>query len=171
MNPAWQLHTGRLLMRPVGWTDLADLIALKSDPRSFAAMLGGVRQPEQVVAELASDISDWSRLGFGIWAIQDAEFSKFIGIVGLQERPDGRGIGLRFALNPSHHGRGFATEAATSSLRFGHERACLSRIVAIAREDNIQSRQVLGTIGMIEEQQFQRSGVPLLLYVSILKVL
>lgn len=153
-------------MRPVGWADLEDLVALKSDPRSFAAMLGGVRQPAQVIAELASDVSDWSRLGFGIWAIREIEANRFIGIAGLQERADGRGVGLRFALNPSYHGRGLATEAATSSLRFGHDRAGLSRIVAIAREDNIQSRQVLGSIGMIMEHQFQRDSATLLLYVS-----
>jgi Zn-dependent metalloprotease len=33
-------------------------------------MLGGVRSEAQVGAELASEVSDWSRLGYGIWAIR-----------------------------------------------------------------------------------------------------
>ena len=45
----------------------------------------------------------------------------FVGITGLERRPDGRGVALRFALWPEAQGRGLAREAAGAALRFGHD--------------------------------------------------
>ena len=33
MNPTWVVRTGRLVMRPVAFGDLAELQALKADPQ------------------------------------------------------------------------------------------------------------------------------------------
>lgn len=166
MNPVWRLQTGRLVLTPVGWVDLPELVALKGDPRAYAVMLGGVRAPHIVAEELACEAADWARLGYGIWVIRTALSSTFVGLAGLQDRPDGRGVGLRFALSPSQTGQGHASEAAGAVLRFGHERAGLTRIVAVAREDNIASRQVLGAIGMRGSGSFLRDGRQMLIFAS-----
>jgi RimJ/RimL family protein N-acetyltransferase len=161
-------------MRPVGWADLADLVALKGDPRSFATMLGGVRGPNQVATELAEDISAWSAHGFGMWAVRgmgpnrSVGPNRFVGLVGLQDRPDGRGVAMRFALRPEEQGLGYASEAAGAALRFGHERAGLKRIIAVARDDNFGSRTVLGAIGMRECEVFKRNNVRLLVFESVI---
>ena len=91
----------------------------------------------------------WGANGFGVWTIRDAVTRAFVGITGLQDRPDGRGVALRFALWPEAQGRGLAREAASAALRFGHERVGLTRIVAVAREVNFASRMVLGGIGTL----------------------
>ena len=83
------------------------------------------------------------------------------------ERADGRGISLRFAFRLGAQGSGFAGEAAGAALRFGHDRARLRRVVAVARADNIASRQVLGSIGMSECDRFLRDGVPMLVFESV----
>ena len=64
-------------------------------------------------------------------------------------------------------GRGLAREAAWAALRFGHDRAGLRRIVAVARESNFGSRTVLGGIGMHEAESFIQNGYRMLLYVSV----
>jgi RimJ/RimL family protein N-acetyltransferase len=166
MNPAWRLQTGRLLLAPVAWPDLADLTALKGDPRAYAVMLGGVRSPQMVAEELAREAADWVRLGYGIWTIRAVRTLRFVGAAGLQDRPDGLGVGLRFALSPGETGQGFASEATGAALRFGHEHAGLARVVAVAREDNIASRQVLGAIGMRETGSFLRDGRQMLIFAS-----
>ncbi len=166
MSPAWTLRTGRLRLIPVAWTDLADLTALKADPRVFAVMLGGVRGPVQTAEELAEDIRFWAARGYGIWTIRDAATGAFQGLTGLMERPDGRGVALRFALWPEARGRGLAREAAGAALMFGHEQAGLPRIVAVARADNIASRTVLGGIGMTAAGGFLREGVEMVVYES-----
>ncbi len=166
MSAGAELHTGRLVLRPVSWHDLADLVELKGDARAYAVMLGGVRSAMQVAEELAAEISEWGCHGYGIWAIRESSTERFVGVTGLQPRLDGRGVGLRFALLPDAQRRGYASEAAGAALRFGHERAGLSRIVAVAREDNISSRQVLGGIGMTQGRSFERDGIQMLLFSS-----
>lgn len=170
------LRTARLMLTPVSGADLADLIAIKADPRVFAVMLGGVRTPTQTQEELARDVVAWGAEGFGIWTIREAPSGArgtnhagskdFVGITGLERRPDGRGIALRFALWPEAQGRGLAREAAGAALRFGHEDAGLARIVAVARTSNFASRIVLGGIGMTECDSFIQNGWPMVLYES-----
>ncbi len=166
MGPAWTIRTARLVLTPVTWNDLRDLQALKADPRVFAIMLGGVRTPVQAAEELAEDIAFWAARGCGMWAVRDPGTGGFQGITGFMQRPDGRGIALRFAFWPQARGRGLAREASGAALQFGHERAGLGRIVAVAREDNIASRTVLGGIGMRECESFVQQGRLMLLYIS-----
>jgi RimJ/RimL family protein N-acetyltransferase len=167
MNPSWVIRTGRLIMRPVSGADLADLIALKSDAQVFAVMLGGVRTPAQTAGDLADDIMFWGEHGVGMWAVRALGREAFVGYVGLHLRPDGRGMALRFALVASAQGRGFASEAAGAALRFGHERAGLRRIIAVARASNIGSRQILGAIGMAMSEIYERDGEQILVFESV----
>lgn len=167
MPSAWSLGTGRLLMNPVAYADLPAIAALKADPRVYAVMLGGVRNRAQTVEDLADDLRCWGKHGVGMWSLRERATGRFLGLAGFHERPDGRGIGLRFALIPEAHGRGFATEAAGAALRFAHENAGFSRIVAVARETNTGSRQVLGAIGMREAETFERDGYRMILFESV----
>lgn len=170
MSPYWIIRTARLVLTPVGGGDLPDLRAIKADPRVFAIMLGGIRSPEQTEAELAEDVIGWGANGFGIWAVRETPDHRFVGIAGLERRPDGRGVALRFALWPEAQGRGLAREAAGAALRFGHEQGRLRRVVAVARETNFASRTVLGGIGMTECDSFVQQGYRMLMYESVVSL-
>ncbi len=165
VSSAWVVTTARLRLTPVGYWDLPDLIRLKGDPRAFALMLGGVRSAQQAAEELAHDIQDWSRFGYGMWAVR-AVRGKFLGITALMHRPDGRGVALRFAFYPEARGMGLAREAASAALIYAHDVAHLPSVVAVAREDNSASRQVLSSIGMSRIGEFQRDGNLLFVYQS-----
>ncbi len=170
MNPIWIVRTARLVLTPVGGADLPDLCAIKSDPRVFAVMLGGVRSPVQSAEELAEDVVCLGRQRLrhvGDPRAAGSERTTFVGITGLELRPDGRGVALRFALWPEAQGRGLAREAAGAALRFGHEQARLRRIVAVAREDNFASRMVLGGIGMTACAGFMQQGYRMVEYESV----
>jgi RimJ/RimL family protein N-acetyltransferase len=164
LNSYATLHTARLLLRPVCHEDLPDLCAIKADPRVFAIMLGGVRTPAQTTQELAEDIAFWGANGIGMWTVR--EIGRFEGLTGIIPRPDGRGLSLRFAFWPDGRGRGLAREAATAALRYAHEHAGLERVIAVAREDNVASRNLLGAIGMRECETFTRDGRTMLVYES-----
>jgi RimJ/RimL family protein N-acetyltransferase len=166
VNPFWVVRTGRLALIPVGGADLPELIALKADPMVFAVMLGGVRSAVQTAEELADEVVSWGARGYGTWAVRLLGGGALLGIVALQERPDGRGIGVRFAFRPDLHGKGYAREAAGAALRFGHERAGLRRIVAVARASNFASLAVLGGIGMVVQERFDRHGEAMLMFLS-----
>jgi RimJ/RimL family protein N-acetyltransferase len=91
----------------------------------------------------------------------------FLGIAGLMERPDGRGVALRFALWPECRGKGYAREAAAAALEFGHRAGALARIIAVARETNETSRRVLTEIGMRECGEFRNQGHRMLVFESL----
>jgi RimJ/RimL family protein N-acetyltransferase len=158
------IRTARLHLRPVSAADLPGLHALKADPMVFGQMLGGIRNPWQVADDLAEDITTWARFGIGMFAIH--EDGAFMGITGIHERPDGRGLALRFAVWPEARGRGVAREAATAVLRYAHDRIGIARLIAVARADNFGSRMVLGSIGMRECDAFIRAGHVMLVFES-----
>ena len=166
MAPFWTIRTGRLIMTPVGWQDIGELCALKGDPLVYAVMLGGVRSPIQVAAELAEDTQFWVRHGVGMWTVRDLD-GNMAGLTGLHERVDGRGIAIRFAFRPETQGKGMAREAAGAALRFAHDRAHVPRVVAVCRENNFGSRIVLGAIGMRECEEFLRNGERMLMFESV----
>ncbi|WP_201740048.1 GNAT family N-acetyltransferase [Aristophania vespae] len=149
------------MLRPVSWQDMEPMVRLKKDIGAFGTMLGGVRNRVQAEREMAEDIAFWAERKVGIFSI--FENGQFVGMTGVHERPDGRGLGLRIALFPYVSGRGIAREAAGRVLSFTFE-AGEKRVVAVTREDNLASRIVLGSIGMTLSEQFQRDGQTMLLY-------
>jgi RimJ/RimL family protein N-acetyltransferase len=167
MQPTRRLATARLVMTPVAPHDLPDLTKLKAHPLAFGQMLGGVRSAAQTARELAEDIALWSGHGYGMWSVRARDGGVFLGVTGLMHRPDGRGIALRFALWPEARGAGLAREAASAALFFAHDRAALTRVIAVAREQNFGSRIVLGAIGMTPCGQFERDGSSLFVYQSV----
>ena len=166
-NQFWCVQTGRLELRPVAYGDLPDLVAIKADPRSFALLLGGVRNRQQATEELAADIAFWGQHRVGMWAVRERHGQAFVGMTGIMGRRDGRGLALRFALTAQCWGRGYASEAAAAALRFAHERAGLARVVAVARGTNMASREVLAAIGMTRCEEFMQYGHRMLLYESL----
>ena len=157
--------TERLMMIPPGKENLPDLIRLKGDERVFGWMLHGVRTPERATEELEDDIDFWEVRGYGTWCVFERETGAFLGICGFMERPDGRGVALRYALWPECRGKGFAREAARAALAFGH-RAGLKRIIAVARDENVASRAVLVDIGMAPAGEFRHQGHRMLVFES-----
>ena len=159
------IRTGRLWLAPFSQADLPELVRFKSNPLTWATMLGGVRLPEQTAQELAEEISFWGRHDVGMWTARD-ESRTLLGVTGLHERYDSRGIALRVAFDPAVRGHGLAREAAGAVLQDAHNRAGLTRVVAVARDSNYASRMLLGAIGMREESTFQQGGHLMHLFAS-----
>ncbi len=166
LNAPRTLTTPRLSLLPPGPEHLPELIRLKGDERAFGLMLHGVRSPERTREELEDDMDFWLVRGYGTWSVFERATGDFLGICGLMERPDGRGVALRFALWPECRGKGFAREAAAAALEFGH-RAGLTRIIGVARETNLASRAVLSDIGMRECGEFRHQGHRMLVFESV----
>jgi RimJ/RimL family protein N-acetyltransferase len=160
------ITTGRLSMLPPAPEQLPDLIRLKADERVFGFMLHGVRTPARTREELEDDIDFWQVRGYGTWSVFVRGSGEFLGICGLMERPDGRGVALRYALWPECRGKGYAREAARAALDFGHA-AGLKRIIAVARYTNHASRAVMTDIGMRPCADFMHKGEAMLVFESL----
>ena len=161
----YPIRTGRLWLAPYSAADLADLVRFKANPLTWATMLGGVRTPQQTAADLAGELAFWGSHDIGMWTARDAE-GRLLGVTGLHERPDSRGTALRFAFDPACRGHGLAREAAGAVLLDAHDRAGLTRVIAVARDSNLASRTVLGAIGMREESTFEQGGNLMHLFAS-----
>lgn len=161
------IRTGRLLLAPYGPQDLGELATFKTDPLTWATMLGGVRDPAQTARDLAEELGFWARHDIGMWTARIAPGAPLLGVTGLHERPDARGIALRFAFRPEARGKGYAREAAGAVLRDAHDRAGLTRVIGVCRETNFNSRMVLGAIGMRDAGEFMQQGHKMLLFESV----
>jgi RimJ/RimL family protein N-acetyltransferase len=158
--------TARLSLLPPGPEHLPELVRLKGDEAAFGLMLHGVRSPERTREELEDDMEFWLVRGYGTWSVFERATGDFLGLCGLMERPDGRGVALRFALWPWCRGKGYAREAASATVDFGH-RTGLPRIIAVARETNEASRAVLTDIGMRPAGEFSHQGHRMLVFESL----
>ena len=130
-------------------------------------MLGGVRSPAQTARDLANEMRFWASHDVGMWTARTPE-GELLGVTGLHERPDARGIALRFAFYPEIRGHGLAREAAGAVLNDAHTRGRLTKIVAVTRSSNMGSRGVLTAIGMVPAGDFKRHGETMLQYESVL---
>ena len=159
------IRTGRLWLAPFSPADLPDLVRFKGNPLTWATMLGGVRTPQQTAEDLAQEIAFWGRHDVGMWTARD-QGGALLGVTGLHERYDSRGIALRVAFDPAVRGHGLAREAAGAVLQDAHNRAGLTRVIAVARDSNIASRTLLGAIGMREKSTFEQGGYLMHLFAS-----
>ena len=64
---------------------------------------------------------------------------------------------IGYVVHPDHHGRGYATEAATLMLRLGFEHLHLHRIVGRLDARNVASARVLERLGMRREAHLREN--------------
>ncbi len=83
-----------------------------------------------------------------MWAVVVKDSGHVIGYCGLIFLEGTTEVELAYGLAKSSWGKGFATEAARASLRFGFEELKLNRVVAVVNPQNIPSQRVLEKLGM-----------------------
>jgi RimJ/RimL family protein N-acetyltransferase len=146
------IETDRLTLRRFVPDDVDSLAALLSDPAVMRYM--PARKPltrKQAEASYRRVFQLWYQHGYGRWAIVCNADSRLIGWCGLEYLPETDETELLYLFDPDYWGRGFATEAAQASLRYGFEELQLDRIVAVASAENVASRRVMEKIGMVYE--------------------
>ena len=145
------IETERLLLRMLCPEDLDDLAHLFSDPDVMRYVGDGKTvNREEADKALQSIIRHWDTHGFGRWAVVDKNTQEFVGFGGLRllfGTPE-----VVYHLATAHWGKGFATELARASLRFGFEEHQFDRIVAIAKPKNAASIHVMEKLGMHYEK-------------------
>lgn len=145
------IETPRLLLRLLEPADHdAYYERIYADPEVMKNLAAGKPIPrEGFEARIGPFMLDtWKEHGFGPWVVVHKEDGELIGHCGLRHWDELGGVEIFYALGRAWWGRGFATEAARSALRFGFETAHLPRIVAAAKLDNPASRRVLEKIGL-----------------------
>ncbi|GAB3840550.1 GNAT family N-acetyltransferase [Hymenobacter jeollabukensis] len=117
-----QLETERLRLRGHRPDDFAALLAMWQQPAFYQYLNGAALPAEDVWKRLLQNTGLWHLLGFGYWAVEEKATGQCIGAAGFAEwqraiRPTLQGYPeAGWVLAPSHHGRGYATEAVRAIL-------------------------------------------------------
>jgi [ribosomal protein S5]-alanine N-acetyltransferase len=160
--------TERLMLRPPGPGDGPGYRALLMDP-----VIGEWLRPQPLrpfePADgdlwLGEDERHWERFGFGPWAVLERRGGDYLGRVGLRwtDIGDRAGIELVWAIDPAHHGEGFAGEAATAALDFAEELE-LDEVFAMILPINVASQRVAQKVGLEPVGEVEHAGFDHLLF-------
>ena len=156
--PPWPVETERLLLRPFEAGDLGGLYEIHSDERNARYLYNQARTRQQVEELLERKRAGSAVRVEGDWLSAAAalpttgELVADVSLLWASELHRQGEIG--FIVHPSHHGHGYATEAARPLLAFAFETLGLHRVVGRAEPRNVGSIRVLEKLGMRREAHF-----------------
>jgi [ribosomal protein S5]-alanine N-acetyltransferase len=144
------IETERLWIRPVVPAEDAEpLYELYGNEEAMRFVLRPASQDVDEVRDRLEGIVDWTRSGWGLWALEERQGGRFVGLAGLFPLAgEGPEIELAYHIVPSRWGRGYATEAGAALLEAAWHETDLDHIVAIAIEENRGSTRVMEKLGM-----------------------
>jgi len=159
-------ETDRLVLREIISEDEAGLFEMDSDPEVHRYLgnepVTSIGQIREVIQFIRKQYADF---GIGRWAVVEKETGSFLGWAGLKFRPDEVNgyrdfyeVGYRFMRQ--NWGKGYATEAARASVKYGFEEMKLPEIHAMADSRNKASRNVLQKCGLKYVNSLEFEGSP-----------
>ena len=93
-------------------------------------------------------LPQYTLYNYGRWVVHLKPGLEFLGWCGLKYRAELNEIDLGYRFKKEFWGKGYATEAAYASIKYGFEKLHLLRIVGRAEFDNTSSWKVLEKCGM-----------------------
>ena len=162
MNQRDLLETERLVLS--GWTmDQVDDLVRLHGTHNVARYLNADGQPwtrAQCEAAVAHWIELFATRKLGKMRLTRKSDGAFIGRAGYGVYPPSGEPEIGFALFEQHHGRGYATEAATALRDWIFRETDASHFIGMADIRNIASLTVLGKIGMVRTHVETEPGGP-----------
>jgi len=147
------LETKRLILKHTDYSDLNNLIELRSDPNVMKYIGDGAPQTKEDVERfLAYAIPYQKKYGFGFCSVFEKDSGNFIGQAGLfhlgsSEDQDEIEIAYRFHKN--YWGKGYATECAKALIHWGFQQLSVQKLVAVVDLKNLRSSHVLEKAGLV----------------------
>lgn len=143
------IETERLLLRLFEPGEGHLIYTLNEDPEITRYTGDPVRDldhAEEILREVI--LPQYKLYNHGRWAVHTKPGMEFIGWCGLKYRPELDEIDLGYRFMKTAWGKGYATEAAMASIKYGFETLGLKRIVGRAMPGNVASLKVLEKCGM-----------------------
>ena len=158
------IETARLTLRPHRLDDFDAHAALWADEDVVRFITGAPSTREQSWSRMLRIAGMWHHMGFGFLAIVEKESGLFIGEAGFLEarrqmEPSIEGtMEVGWALMPSAHGRGYATEALTALIDWGKAHFPGKPMSCIISPENKASLRVADKLGFRETARAQYNG-------------
>lgn len=142
-------ETERLLLRRFTPDDVALIYQLNRDPEVTRYTLDPVRDESHAQEILETVIlPQYALYNYGRWAVHCKGDLSFIGWCGLKFRPELNETDLGYRFTRASWGRGYATESAAGTLKYGFNNLGINRIIGRALSGNLGSIHVLEKCGM-----------------------
>ncbi|HEX5653210.1 MAG TPA: GNAT family N-acetyltransferase [Chitinophagaceae bacterium] len=142
-------ETERLLFRLFTVEDAGLIYQLNLDPEVTRFTHDPIPSLDEARQVLENNIlPQYALYNHGRWAVHLKPGLEFMGWCGLKFRAERKEVDLGYRFMKQYWGKGYATEAAWNSARYGFERLGLQRIVAWAEHGNTASLRVIEKCGM-----------------------
>lgn len=157
-------ETERLILRELVAEDETAMFELDSDPEVHRYVGNSpVESIEQIQDIIEFIQKQYEENGVGRWAVIEKSSNKFIGWAGLKlfknemnKHSNFYELGYRFI--KSYWGKGYATEAAKASVKYGIEQLGVKEIFAMTDVENVNSKKVLEKAGFKYIETFDDNG-------------
>ncbi len=152
------LETARLRLRGFRLEDFEGLVAMWADPGVTRFIGGKPFTREETWGRLQRHVGHWALLGYGMWVVEEKDSGAFGGVIGFLDgkrdmAPSLEGMPeVGWALPPSVHGKGYATEAVQAALAWGDKHFGKVGMVCIIAPENSGSIRVAQKCGFREWQ-------------------
>ena len=156
-----RIETERLILRPHTLEDIVPSyhMNLDADVSKYTGD-GGVVSLLEIERRIKKDVmGDYTKHGFGRFAVELKSEKKFIGFAGLKYLEDLKEVDLGYRLIKAYWGRGYATEASRASIEFGFNDLNLESIIAMVLPANTASINVLQKLGFGFDSHIEEDGM------------
>src|SRR5262249_54335721 len=147
-----------------------DCARMWGDPVVTRHIGGTPSSAEETWARLLRYAGHWALLGFGYWLLEERASGRFVGEAGVGDFKRSTNPALDgapeigWALVPSAHGKGLASEAVRAALAWGDQRFVGGRTVCMIDPDNAASIRVAEKNGYREFARTTYKGAPAILF-------
>jgi len=170
MNAAPLIETPRLLLRRHKIDDYESSAAMWADEVVTRHIGGRPSTRPQTWGRVLNYAGLWAMLGYGYWAIEERASGAFVGEIGFadfkrdiaQSMRDAPEIG--WALVPTAHGKGYATEAVLAVNAWGDANLESARTVCMITPENIASIRVAEKCGFTQFDSSSYNDQPVLFF-------
>jgi ribosomal-protein-alanine N-acetyltransferase len=157
------IQTLRLTLRPLQPADAVTLHRVYQTDGVLRYFPNSNPPPlEKLERFVASQQEHWETHGYGNWGILTEDEREIIGWAGLQFLPELNETEVGFLMDKPFWGKGYGTEAARASLRFGFNHFDFSQLIALVHPENSASRRVLEKCGMRYAEMIPLWGLDLM---------
>lgn len=145
------LHTARLLLRGFRATDIDAWAVMEADPDVRRYRGDNPRTREQAWTAMEASLGQWALRGYGLFALELAATTRFIGFAGLLHPADWPEAELSYSLAREFWGKGFASEAAQAARDWAFASHRFERLASFILAENTRSIRVAEKLGAVQE--------------------
>lgn len=155
MNMGVTIETDELILRELTMDDLQALHLILSDQETMQYYPAPF-ELNKTRNWINWNIENYSRYGFGLWAVIIKETGQFIGDCGItmQMILDNSVPEIGYHIDKRFWNKGYATQASKACLRYAFDVAKFDKVYSYQKYTNIPSRRVAEKMGMTLTQEY-----------------